>query len=351
MELKTALEQLSKRLKGIKENIQTEEATKTAFVLPFLQILGYDIFNPMEVMPEYTADVGIKKGEKVDYAILQNGQPILIIECKHWRASLEQHDSQLHRYFHVSKARFALLTNGIQYRFFTDLEQSNVMDRLPFFECSLDDLREPTIQELRKFHRENFDEEQIVSSASRLKYLTALEDVIKQQIQSPSHDMTRLLASSVYNGRMTEKVLASFSEMVKKALQQTISDIVNDRLKAALEKETENQEEEQQLPEEEPRIVTTEEEIEGYHMVKSLLRDLCAPERIVHRDTQSYMGILLDDNNRKPICRLWFNGTTKYLGVFDEEKRESRLMLEDLNGIYEHAAALRQRMENYLKSE
>ena len=109
MELKIKLEQLHQRVNGIKENIQTEEATKNAFIMPFIQILGYDVFNPTEVIPEFVADIGTKKGEKVDYAIMQNNEPILIIECKHWKENADAHNSQLHRYFHTSKARFGVL--------------------------------------------------------------------------------------------------------------------------------------------------------------------------------------------------------------------------------------------------
>jgi protein of hypothetical function DUF450 len=120
MELKTKLEQLHQRVDNLKEQIQTEEATKNAFIMPFIQILGYDIFNPIEVIPEFVCDIGTKKGEKVDYMIMKDGEPILVIECKHWRENADAHNSQLHRYYHVSKARFGILTNGIIYNFYTE---------------------------------------------------------------------------------------------------------------------------------------------------------------------------------------------------------------------------------------
>ena len=120
MELKTKLEQLHQRVDNLKEQIQTEEATKNAFIMPFIQILGYDIFNPIEVIPEFVCDIGTKKGEKVDYMIMKDGEPILVIECKHWRENADAHNSQLLRYYHVSKARFGILTNGIIYNFYTE---------------------------------------------------------------------------------------------------------------------------------------------------------------------------------------------------------------------------------------
>nr|WP_316928347.1 type I restriction endonuclease [Galbibacter marinus] len=97
----------SDKIEQLKDKIDTEESTKHAFTLPFINILRYDTFNPTEVVPEFTADLGIKKGEKVDYAIFQNDVPILIIECKHWKQDLNVHNSPLFRYFHVTKTTFA----------------------------------------------------------------------------------------------------------------------------------------------------------------------------------------------------------------------------------------------------
>lgn len=106
------------RLGGVK----TEEATKTAFVMPFIAALGYNVFDPAEVVPEFIADVGIKKGEKIDYAIMKDGKPTIMFECKHHAANLDfEHASQLHRYFNVAEARVAVLTNGIIYRFYKGL--------------------------------------------------------------------------------------------------------------------------------------------------------------------------------------------------------------------------------------
>ncbi|NEQ48737.1 MAG: restriction endonuclease [Leptolyngbya sp. SIO3F4] len=349
MDMQNALNNLVRKVSQIKENLQTEEATKTAFVLPFLQLLGYDIFDPMEVVPEYTADVGLKKGEKVDYAILQNQVPILIVECKHWEESLDQHNSQLHRYFHVTQARFGVLTNGIQYRFYSDLEQENVMDSHPFLEFSLENLKESTHQELRKFHKENFDLDKIIDSASELKYTRAIQSILQRQLQEPEPDFVRFFAGAVYSGRLTERILLQFSGLVKRSMQQTISELVNDRLKAALAKENEQQEKSKETPEPPPKIETTNEEIEGFHLVRALIRNLVDPDRIVYRDTQSYFGILLDDNNRKPLCRLRLEGNRNSIGVFDRKKHETRYTIESLNDIYQHADAIRQRLLWYLE--
>ena len=131
------LKNLITRIKSMKNSISTEEATKTSIIMPFFQILGYDVFNPVEFIPEYTADVGIKKGEKVDYAICLNDKLTILIEAKSINQQLEKHDSQLFRYFGTTAAKFAILTNGLIYRFYTDLDEQNRMDSTPFFEIDL----------------------------------------------------------------------------------------------------------------------------------------------------------------------------------------------------------------------
>ena len=168
---------LASRIVASKDMIQTEEATKNAMVMPLIQILGYNVFDPFEVTPELVADVGTKKGEKVDYAILRNGKPIILFECKKSDGDLNiSHASQLFRYFTTTEARFGVLTNGLTYRFFTDLEQPNIMDEKPFFEFNLLDYKERDIEELRKFAKTSFNLEEIFATATELKYIRAIQN-------------------------------------------------------------------------------------------------------------------------------------------------------------------------------
>lgn len=335
MDILTKLNSLADKIKDSKSKIGTEEAMKTAFVLPFLNALGYDIFDPTEVVPEFTADVGIKKGEKVDYAIFQENQPIMIIECKFWKEDLNLHNSQLFRYFHVTKARFALLTNGIEYKFYSDLEVSNKMDDKPFFEFNILELRENTISELSKFHKSNFDVDKILKNASSLKYMREIKRLIEDQINDPSDDFVKMFASKVYDGKITAKVLDKFKDIVKKSYIQFVSEKVNNRLKSALSKEQESVDE-KIVEEEVLKIHTTEEELDGFRIVKAILRKDIELSRIYQRDTKSYFGIILDDNNRKPICRLHLNGNKKYIGIFDQDKKESRHQISSLDDIYNY---------------
>ncbi len=347
MEITNQLKELAQKVTSLKERIGTEEATKTAFVLPFINILGYDIFNPTEVVPEFTADLGLKKREKVDYAIYQDGQPILIVECKYWKEDLDIHSSQLFRYFHATKTRFALLTNGMDYKFYTDLEQPNKMDEKPFLEFNITILKDYIINEIVKFHKSNFDIDKILDNASVLKYTKEIKRVFNNELQEPSEDFVRHLASQVYTGRFTEKVLDYFKDLVQKGTNQIISERVNDRLTAALTKETEQQAEEEEVKEPKSNIVTTEEEIEGFHVVKAIVRKKIASNRIFQRDTQSYFGVILDDNNRKPICRLHFNGNKKFLETFDQQKNGTRHEIASISDIYNYEDKLLNAIDFY----
>lgn len=335
MELQTQLKTLAEKITQLKDKIDTEESTKHAFVLPFINLLGYDTFNPTEVVPEFTADIGIKKGEKVDYAILQNNTPILIIECKNWKENLSIHGSQLFRYFHVSKTRFALLTNGIQYQFFTDLDEKNKMDEKPFLEFDITNLKDSTVNEILKFHKSNFDINKILDNASSLKFIKEIRKQIDLEIANPSPEFVRLFASKIYNGRLTEKVMEEFTELVQKAFGQLIGEKINERLHLALNKEVVIQEKDQLEEVEQTKVVTSDEELEAYRIVVAILRRKLPTNRIVYRDTQSYFGILLDDNNRKPLCRLHLNGSKKYIGLFNENKTETRQPIETIDNIYQ----------------
>jgi len=207
MDFKDQIKQLGDRVTKLKEQILSEEATKNAFIMPFLQILGYDVFNPLEVVPEYITDVGTKKGEKIDYAIMKDGNTTLLIECKHWSQNLDLHDGQLLRYFHVSKARFGILTNGIIYRFYSDLVESNKMDDKPFLEINITDLKDNQIEEIKKFHKSYFDADNIVNSASELKYSNELKLLFQQEINNPSPEFVKFFTKQVYQGVVTSRVL------------------------------------------------------------------------------------------------------------------------------------------------
>lgn len=351
MDFKDQIKQLGERVLKLKDQIQTEEATKNAFIMPFLQSLGYDVFNPIEVVPEYVTDIGTKKGEKIDYAIFKDKSPIILVECKHWAQNLDLHDGQLLRYFHVSKSKFGLLTNGIMYRFYSDLVEQNKMDDKPFLEFNISEIKDNQIEELKKFHKSYFDVESIVNTASELKYTNELKQILHQELTNPTPDFVKHFAKQVYPSIVTAKVLEQFTNLIKKSATIYISDLITERLKTALNKENESasQQESQTViptnPSNENNVVTSEEELEGFMIVKTILRQKIDAKRVFYRDAQSYFAILLDDNNRKTICRLYFNTSKKYIAIIDENKKEIKTELSSLDDIFNFSDKLLQVIE------
>ena len=298
------LRNLSARITKQKDVIQTEEATKNAFVMPFINLLGYDVFNPTEVVPEFTADVGTKQGEKVDYAIFKDDEVIMLIECKKYGEELsEAHTTQLYRYFSVIHARIAVLTNGVLYRFYTDLEETHKMDTKPFLEFDMLDIQPPLVNELKRFTKATFDLDETLTAASDLKYTKEIKQIMMEQLEAPSEDFVRFFLAFVYSGSKTQAVIEQFTDIVKRALHQFLNEQINQRLQSAIREEEaaepsdEDEESDESSDEEvEPRIVTTEEELEGFYTVKSIVREVVAPDRIVYRDAINWMSVILDDN-------------------------------------------------------
>lgn len=355
MDFADQIAQLASRVDKMKPQLQTEEATKNALIMPFIQTLGYDVFNPLEVIPEYTSDIGIKKGEKVDYAIMQKDKMMMLIECKGVNDKLTNHDSQLIRYFHTCEAKFAILTNGQLFKFYTDLEEQNKLDEKPFMEFDLLNIKEQQISELKKFHKSNFDIDKIISTASELKYSNAIKAILNEEIEEPSEPFVRFFLTQIYQGRATASVLSQFQLIVKKSLSQWLSDKISNRLKSALEKETESDKEEAkiinesiELEDNKKNIDTTQEELEGFLIVKSIIRSKGEVSKILCKDNQNYFAIYYNKQTQ-PICRLHFNRAQKYLGIMDEFKKEERVPINSLDDIFIYSEHLLKALSIYLE--
>lgn len=356
MDFKDSFKQLSDRVLKLKAQILTEEATKNAFIMPFIQMLGYDVFNPLEVIPEMDCDLIKKKGDKIDYAIVKDGEPIMLIECKHWKQDLTLHDNQLQKYFVASKAKFGVLTNGVKYRFYTDLVKVNIMDEIPFLEIDLENHRDTQIEEVKKFHKSYFDVDTILSSASELKYMSELKSILQKEFIYPSPEFVKMFTKQVYDGMITPKVLEQFTEIVKRSISNHINDVISDRLNIAMQNQEphKNNEAESEnsvcyVAADAQKIVTTEEELEGFYIIKSILRSTIASERITYRDAQTYFAILIDDNNRKTACRLYFNSATnKQLLIFDDSKNEVRYKINSLDELYNYSDQLTEAVKKFI---
>ncbi|WP_271328061.1 type I restriction endonuclease [Lactococcus muris] len=320
--LKENLKSLGTRVENLAPSITNEEQTKNAFIMPFFQILGYDVFNPLEFVPEFTADVGIKKGEKVDYAMVVDGEPQILIECKSINEKLTNHDSQLFRYFGTTSSKFGILTNGQEYRFYTDLDEKNKMDKTPFLTIDVTKFKDNQFLEIAKFHKDNFDISKITSSASELKYLNNLKDFLSDNIDEPSESFITYLISQIYDGRKTKNTIEEFTPIIKKGFNQFITERVNEKLSAALntnvESKTSQSEEIEVTNEQDDGIITTPEELEAFTVFKVTANDLIDVNRLFYRDTKSYFGILIDDNNRKWIFRFYQKATKNLIEIRDQ---------------------------------
>lgn len=358
MDLIDQLRALSARIPALQVHTKTEEATKHAMVMPFIAALGYNVFDPTEVVPEFVCDVGIKKGEKIDYAIMREGKPIILFECKHVEANLDDvHFSQLFRYYHVTSARIGVLTNGIVYRFFTDLEESNKMDAKPFLEFNLLDIHGPTVEEVKRFTKAAFNMEEVLSAATELKYTKEIKRILGEQMEAPSEEIVKFLVGQVYGGWKTQKVLQQFTDITKRALNQFVNDRINERLKSALGPDAPSVDAARahastpaaagaapSAPATSAvveKVVTTDEEREAFFIVRAILCGVVEPKRVVMRDGQSYCSVLLDDNNRKPLCRIRLSGNKRRLGLINAEKGEDLAEIAELHDIYQHAERLR----------
>lgn len=349
MEFDEKLNQFVSRIKKIKYSISTEEATKTSLIMPFFSLLGYDVFNPNEFTPEYIADVGIKKGEKVDYAITLNNQVTILIEAKSINENLSKHDSQLFRYFSTTSARIGILTNGIIYKFYTDLEEVNKMDSTPFLEINLLDMKENDISELKKFCKDNFDINIIINNASNLKYASSIEKILLEEFTNPSDEFVKLILNKgVYEGIKTQNVIDKYKPILKKSINHYINSLINQRLQKAINNSSNESGDDltQELHEE--SIKTTTEELESYYIVKSILSEYTNPNNLYYKDTFSYFGILYENKVTKWICRVYLKENVRFIIIPNENKEEIRYEIDSVTDIYKFKDKLISRLKVFL---
>jgi len=326
-EFSQKIKSVSKRVDLLRDSLKTEEATKNSLIMPFFQILGYDVFNPLEFIPEYTADVGIKKGERVDYAIVISGKLQILVEAKAIDQNLNNHDSQLFRYFGTTDAKFGILTNGDEYRFFTDLDDQNKMDSEPFLTIKLSAIRDTQITELFRFAKENFDEDSISSSASTLKYTNQFKDYLTAEMKHVDEDFVRFILQTVFNQRATQANIELFTPIIKAGFNQAVQEQVSDKLSTALNTSVDTSSSSdspdnnlEANEDADSEIVTTPAEIEAYTIVKLVLKDVIDESRVFYRDNKSYFNVLIDDNIRRWVVRVFFNNSKSWIQLNNQAK-------------------------------
>jgi len=360
-----SIKQVSQKVKQYKDNINTEQSTIQSLIMPFFQALGYDTYNPLEVVPEFTADIaGISNKEKVDIAIMMNGKPLIVIECKSCNTKLEKHSGQLTKYFNATDAKFAILTNGIIYQFFTDLDKTNIMDTTPFLEFDILNMKDELLPEIMKFHKNHFDTDNILNAAQELKYTRLIKEYLHKQTHEPDKEFVRMIIrDAIYADKepkpiVTQKMIDMFMPLTKHSFVHFLNEQATERLQAAIHSRADDDsdddeakkanvinEQEDQKP---TTIETTLEELEGYAIVKSILRDMIDADRLTYRHAQKYMVVLFDNNKNKRICRLWFKGRNKYITTPDENMNPVRHDISSLNDIYKYSDSIREVCSRYI---
>ena len=347
MELIDSIKIIAQRYKQMQGNIQTEEAAKTSLVMPFIQALGYDVFNPAEVVPEFVADIVDRKGEKIDYAIMKDGVPIMLVECKWTGTDLTADNrAQLARYFMVVPARIGVLTNGVDYEFYSDLDEAQKLDNKPFLKFNINEVNDAVIRELKKFCKSSFDIDSIIPAAEELKYTNELKKYLLDMLNEPNDEFVRFMSRKVYDGRLTSGLLDKFTNITKRAFGQFISERVSDRLTSALKEEKdaskakEETPQEQEQPENEDEIVTTPEEINAYNIVKAILCKTAPVSRLILHDYKGHCSVCLDDKSKWTICRIRIQKRSKSIDTFEESKDGIRHSIETLDDIYNFTDAL-----------
>ncbi|MEO0821665.1 MAG: type I restriction endonuclease [Pseudomonadota bacterium] len=352
MDLRDAARDLAKRARVTRETAETEEATKNSAVMPFIRALGFDVFDLQQVVPEFVADVGTRKGEKVDYALKIEDKIVMLVEAKPISMDLGSAQyNQLYRYFSVTSARIGILTNGCQYWFFSDIDEQNRMDKRPFFKFDLESFDDEDVKELEKFHRESFSIEKILATASTLKYTSAAANYIKSQLEDPGDELVRIIGRQIYDGNLTKATVDQLRSPIRLAFQQIIRERIQERLDRAFSPSSEN--EVQAVPPsvlEPSEITTTEEELGAFHILRAIGSEVTDPNRITLRDAKTYCSMFMYDNNRRPVCRLYFHSRSKrHVGVFDSEKKEIKHEISDIAEIFKFKGEVQAVISHYSK--
>lgn len=334
------LKNIRTRIDALDEPLATEEATKTALVMPFISALGYDVFDPNEVVPEFTADVGTKKGEKVDYAILKDREVILLMECKQQSVPLGKVQcSQLYRYFSVTNARLAILTNGVQYQFFTDLDEPNKMDPSPFMTLDMNTLRPDVVKEVSRLTKNNFQLEEVLACAEEMKNIREIKEAFGALVDDPDSDFVRLFFSRLRpsGSRFTQNQASLWKLLVKRACSEVIRERVTARLESAIQA-TAGDVPSPQEPED------NEDELSAFTIIKAMLAKNVEPRRLsMSSSVDGKLVVYVDEDPTKDICRISLAPSGRTLEYNDGAEWQSR-DLDTIEDLYKHSANIRMRL-------
>ncbi len=225
MSLFDSLSKISEQIQSQRHLITSEQATILVSIQPFIRALGYDTQNLAEVQPEYTADAHSSGTERVDYVIKRDSKPIILIEVKSAETVLNKyHWKQLHNYFVALDVEFGVLTNGIEYRFYTDLKKRNVMDEEPFLAIDMRNLDPSQINALEGFSKSRYAPDQTVRKIK-------ISNLLEQELNQPSDDFVKHFARQVHSGSLFQSVIQEFRPLVKRAWDDLVDQEIARRLR------------------------------------------------------------------------------------------------------------------------
>ena len=345
MSLLEKLHEFAKEAAYKKDKVKNENETTTSLVLPFFKFLGYEYTNPEEVSQQHPAPFAGNNNLKVDVAIIVKEKPAIVAEVKHHDEVLDKkkHISQLGKYFSGAGASFGILTNGIVYKFYTDVDAKNLIDPEPFFEFDVLDVEthESIVLLLELFAKKTCNLDKARAEAEKLKSISKVKKLFSElQTLKPTDEMSKLLLyimGEVFKQRKTQKAIPKFVPIVKRGFQEYIEDCITEETESSKAKSNKN-------------IKMAIEEIEGFAIVKLVLNEMVDVERLFcrHPQNRSYMAIHIDDHKLKRVCRFWFNGKQKYITIPDEQNKPLRYDVASVYEIYQYADELRKVCKRHL---
>ena len=377
---------LSEQIRPRSENVLGEEATKQSLILPFLSALGYDIWEPREVKPEFVSDAAKRRAgqfEKVDYAIAIDGSIVMLVEAKSRNQKPEAHDGQLGRYFTWTlSAKVGIVTNGVEYRFFTDLREKNIMDREPFFSFNVLDYDSKDIENLKLFQRDNFDATAISDHAEEMVYVKGMTKLVGDILRTPSEEFIRFLVGevvkvsstcapegqvtgkSVEKFRVTVKIIDKFRPIIKKSIQNSLVELMTRSISQEMEHSTEGLEtaaesnksakieelqDESVGSEESDKVITTDEELDAFERIKAIAATSARFKHTVgYKDVESYFGVhvgrpgwwfmrlYLSPKRKSLVARLSLQETQELTSGFDSTSlggEATRVFISDVSDL------------------
>lgn len=301
-------------IKAVGTHCTTEETTKQALILPFLNILDFSPFDPQKVKAEFGANLpGIKATERVDYALFSDGNPVMFVEAKSFNEKLTNHAGQLARYFNSTPGvSIAAITNGREWRFFTDLKLPNVMDESPFLKVNFDTLSDSDMEQLAQFRYGCFRPDQLRTFAEERVYQEQFQEIIESCLRDVDQDFVRFVANRANLGaKLTTRLLDTITPLIKRAVADAISRMVVTGLSApqvqpeaapAVAPLLENFKDYIVDPTN-PKIITTTAELKLLAIMKDMLSGVVNPDEIVGKDTESYYTVMYQGKVNRWVVR------------------------------------------------